>query len=84
MNNIKFIYFNGCPNAQRVMDILSQLDLEFEKIEQTALGDDNEFKHYSSPSVIADGEIIFGSKTKGGGCSLNIPTVESLKQKLKL
>ncbi len=34
MKNIKFIYFDGCPNAQKVMNILIDLRVEFEKIEQ--------------------------------------------------
>ncbi len=82
MKKIKFIYFDGCPNAQKIMNILSELDIDFEKIEQTSLPDGNQFKNYSSPTVIADEEIIFGSLADGGGCSLNLPTIDFFRSKL--
>ncbi|MFG1485606.1 glutathione S-transferase N-terminal domain-containing protein [Halobacteriovorax sp. RZ-1] len=82
MRSIKFIYFDGCPNAQKIMNILSELNIDFEKIEQTSLTDGNQFKNYSSPTVIVDEEIIFGSQADGGGCSLNLPTTEFFKSKL--
>ena len=64
------------------MNILSELEVDFEKIEQTSLPNGNQFKNYSSPTVIADGEIIFGSQADGGGCSLNLPTIDFFKKKL--
>lgn len=82
MKSIKFIYFDGCPNAQKVMNILVDLRVEFEKIEQTSLPDGNEFKNYSSPTVIAGDTIVFGAEADGGGCSLNLPTLEFLKERL--
>ena len=82
MKNIKFIYFDGCPNAQKVIDILVDLRVEFDKVEQTSLPDGNELKNYSSPTVIADDKIVFGAEADGGGCSLNLPTLEFLKERL--
>lgn len=82
MKNIKFVYFDGCPNAQKVMNILVGLGVEFEKIEQTSLSDGDQFKNYSSPTVIADDKIVFGAEADGGGCSLNLPTEEFFKNKL--
>jgi hypothetical protein len=58
------------------------LGVEFEKIEQTSLLDGSEFKNYSSPTVIADNEIVFGIKADGGGCSLNLPTADFFKKRL--
>jgi len=82
MKNIKFIYFEGCPNAQNILSILLELDVDFERIEQNSLPDGNAFKNYSSPTVIADEQIIFGSEADGGGCSLNLPSIEFFKSKL--
>ncbi|MBE8221587.1 MAG: hypothetical protein HAW60_02540 [Bdellovibrionales bacterium] len=82
MKNIKCIYFDGCPNSKKIINILYELEISFEKIEQTSLTGENPFKNYSSPTVIADGEIIFGSQADGGGCSLHLPTAEFFKQKL--
>ena len=82
MKNIKFVYFDGCPNAQKVLNILMDLGVEFEEIEQTSLPDGNEFKNYSSPTVIVDDKIVFGAEAEGGGCSLNLPTADFFKSKL--
>ncbi len=84
MRSIKFIYFDGCPNAQKIMNILSELEIHFEKIEQTSLSDGHQYKNYSSPTVLADNEIIFGTQADGGGCSVNIPNILYFKQKLNL
>ena len=45
MKKVKFIYFDGCPNAQKIMNILSELEVDFEKIEQTSLPEGNQFKN---------------------------------------
>ena len=82
MKNIKFIYFDGCPNAQKVMNILIDLRVEFEKIEQIWLPDGDELKNYSSPTITLNNQIVFGSVADGGGCSLNLPTLEFLKERL--
>ncbi|WP_419168268.1 glutathione S-transferase N-terminal domain-containing protein [Halobacteriovorax sp.] len=82
MKMVKVIYFNDCPNAQNMMNVLSELGIEFEKIEQTSLLEGDEFKNYSSPTVIASGVVIFGSKAEGGGCSLNIPSIDYFREEL--
>jgi len=82
LKNIKFVYFDGCPNADVIEGMLIKLNVDFEKIEQTALLEGNKFKQYTSPTVILGDEIIFGASADGGGCSLNLPSIEFFKEKL--
>lgn len=83
MKEIEFVYFDGCPNAEAICSMLIELKVDFEKIEQNSLPKGSKFKNYSSPTVMVDGEIIFGSRAEGGGCSLNIPTIEFFEEKLR-
>ncbi len=82
MSEIKFIYFEGCPNANKVRDQLNELGLDFEIVEQTCLPKGNKFKSYSSPTVLKGDEVIFGAKANGGGCSLDIPSTTFFRKKL--
>ncbi|MAF76681.1 MAG: hypothetical protein CME60_00865 [Halobacteriovoraceae bacterium] len=83
MNELKFIYFEGCPNANKVRNILCDLGIKFEVIEQTSLPEGNPNKAYSSPTILKENEVIFGSEAEGGGCSLNIPNKDYFKRLLK-
>ncbi len=72
MKRIKFIYFEGCPNAKEILDLLDELGIDFEKIEQNLLAPEDKQRNYSSPSILSEGQIIFGTQAVGGGCSLNL------------
>jgi glutaredoxin len=82
LKKLKFIYFTGCPNAQKMKETLEDLDYQLDEIEQTSLQSGDQYKNYSSPTVIKDERIIFGGKAEGGGCSLNMPTKDKLKELL--
>lgn len=49
ISKLKFIYFEGRPNAKKVLDLMDQLSLDFEKFEQNSLPEGNKLKNYSSP-----------------------------------
>lgn len=74
----KLIFFKGCPNYQPAIDLLNEVGLNFETICQDDLEDSSSFKKYSSPTLLLDEKIIFGSLAIGGGCSLQLPNKEDL------
>lgn len=79
---IKFIYFRGCPNAEKLKKDLENLGFPYQEIEQTQLPKGHPDKDYSSPALLFNGELIVGTKACGGGCSLELPTCDFLKEKL--
>lgn len=83
MKNIKVIYFEACPNAEPLMKMLHELGVEFEKVDQDKLSGENEFRNFSSPTILQANEVVFGAQAKGGGCSLSLPSKEYLKKKLQ-
>lgn len=78
METIKLIYFNGCPNFKPAKKLLEEAGVKYELICQDELSDSNSLKNYSSPTYLIGGEIIFGSKTCGGGCTLHLPNKDEL------
>lgn len=78
MNKIMFVYFEGCPNASKVLEILEKLDIGFETFEQNSLPQGNKLKDYSSPTILLEDQIILGTEANGGGCTLNLK-MEDLK-----
>jgi len=79
---IKLVYFEGCPNAQRVRESLEKIGYPFSEIEQTGLTNNNHYKNFASPTILKDENVIFGEKAEGGGCSLHIPSDDVLKNLL--
>ncbi|MBI2520725.1 MAG: MerC family mercury resistance protein [Bdellovibrio sp.] len=84
MSAIKFIYFEGCPNAQKTKDLLQELTTDFDIIRQDDLTTDNPYRNYSSPTILRNGEIILGSAASGGGCSLQLPNKNELRRRLNI
>jgi hypothetical protein len=82
MEKLKFIYFEGCPNAQIMKTALNDLGYELEEIEQNSLPSGNPYKDYSSPTILKNSKLIYGEKAAGGGCSLNMPDLKKLKEML--
>ncbi len=83
MPKLKLIYFEGCPNAKNAKLALEQAGCDFEEIDQGSLPERHPMKCYSSPTILLEDEIIFGTKTgSAGGCSLEIPTPALIREKL--
>lgn len=74
MPEYKLIFFSGCPNHQPAVDLLNEADLDFESVCQDKLDDSNPLKNFSSPTLLKDNKIIFGSEANGGGCSMMLPS----------
>jgi hypothetical protein len=77
---LKLIYFNECPNAKNLRAHLVLSELPFEDICQDKLSSEDPLKKYSSPCILLENTIIFGSKVgEGGGC-----TFEELPSSLEI
>lgn len=84
MPNLKLIYFEGCPNSMKAKLALERVGCTFEEVEQGALPQGHPMKCYSSPTILAGDEIIFGAETgSAGSCTLEIPTPALIREKLK-
>lgn len=83
MKTLKLVYFEGCPNAKLAEQRLKEANLKFEKVCQDSLPDDSPLKKYSSPTLLMDGAIVFGASTgTDGGCSIDVPDLRDLKERL--
>ena len=81
---LKLVYFEGCPNAPKAVNLLESIGEDFERINQETLPPADPYRNYASPTLLLNDRIVFGAITDGsGGCSLCIPTQEVLKETLK-
>lgn len=72
---IELIYFAGCPNWQKVRDLLLEQGFkDLKLIDQNNLPSDSPYKLYSSPTLLVDSNILMGSKvcsSSEGACSMD-------------
>ena len=81
---LKLIYFEGCPNADKIRGALAATGHKFDEVRQDNLPPQHPLKNYSSPSILRNDEIIYGAATGSeGGCSLEIPSSEEIKARLE-
>lgn len=78
----RLIYFNGCPNYLPAVELLNNIGLEFELVCQNELKDSDPLKSYSSPTLLENERIVFGSSAIGGGCSMLLPSESELRELL--
>lgn len=84
MAELKLVYFKGCPNADKVRSALATTGHQFDEIKQDDLPPRHPLKNYSSPSILKNNEILYGTSTGSeGGCSLEIPSLEQLRARLE-
>lgn len=82
MNNIKFIYFNGCPEAKNIRSALLAAGIyDFDVIVQDQLPEGNPYLKFSSPSVLADNELIYGIRTDEEKASCTFDVINSVDDK---
>lgn len=81
---VKFIYSEGCPNADKTRTALKSIGIDFDSIKQDDLSESSIFRNYSSPTILQGNNVIFGCETDQGrgGCSLEVPSINELKDKL--
>lgn len=81
---LTLITFEGCPNASRIVSLLEDLGVTFDRIDQTRLPPGHPFQLYSSPTLLSEGTILFGSRVDGeGGCSLALPSDDEIRALLR-
>lgn len=83
MSIVKFIYFESCPNAQKTKALLQNITRDFEIIRQDDLPMDSPYRNYSSPTILRGDEVILGCASAGGGCSLQLPEMDTLRKRLQ-
>lgn len=78
---VQLIYFAGCPNSDKAYELLERSGVPFEEIVQDYLTDENPYRHYSSPTILVDGQIVLGSEASSQSCSvMNLSVAELLKR----
>jgi len=84
MRQVKLIYFEGCPNAEKTKKALHRAGVDFETMCQDELPESHPYKSYSSPTILKENEVVFGSRTGtgSGGCSLDMPSEKVLRESL--
>ncbi len=81
MKKYQLIYFEGCPNAKHARAVLLTSGVPFDEIIQDNLEKGDDFKNYSSPSILKDGKLIFGQKLPPGSSACSFDKID--EQKLK-
>ncbi len=77
---LTLITFEGCPTSPRIVSILENMGLDFDQIDQTRLPTEHPLRHYSSPTLLLNGILLFGSHTDGeSGCSLALPSEDAIR-----
>lgn len=70
------IFFRGCPSVDIARDLLRDVGIQFTEICQDDLLLEDELRKFASPTLLDDGEIVFGCRLSQGGmgCSIDLPT----------
>ena len=64
MNEVTFIYFEGCPETKNVRAALLKAGVfDFKVVIQDQLSKDDPLRKFSSPSVLKGQELIYGIRT---------------------
>ena len=84
MSVFRLVYFEGCPNANKVRTLLTQIGVAFDEVMLDNLPENHPLKAYASPTVLRDNRVILGAKTghNSGACSLDIPSLDEFKARL--
>lgn len=82
MDEIKFIYFEGCPEAKNIRASLLVAGIyDFKVIVQDQLPEGNPYLKFSSPSVLAGEELIYGIRTDTERASCTFDVVNLVDDK---
>jgi galactose-1-phosphate uridylyltransferase len=75
------IFFPGCPNYPTAKKALAEIfPNDYEEVNQDDLDGTSEYKQYSSPTIICDGEVVIGYKSGDSSCTLLNMTLEEMKE----
>lgn len=83
MDTLKLVYFDGCPNFKVAKEALKEARLSFEEIKQDGLPKDDPLRNFSSPTILKNNVVVFGTWTgANGGCSFGTLSAEDILQRL--
>lgn len=86
MNQVKLIYFEGCPEAKNVRAALLTAGIyDFEVIIQNKLPKDHEFRNFSSPCLLSGHELVYGTRINGdmGSCTFGTGDLSQILLNIK-
>lgn len=82
MADIKFIYFEGCPEAKNLRAALLLAGInDFKVIIQDTLPKGDPYLKFSSPSILLEDELIYGIRTDGELASCTFDTINFVDEK---
>lgn len=81
---LKLIYFKGCPNAKHARAILLQTGVSFDVVIQDELPQRDKLLQFSSPSIIRNEEIILGQKLTEGSSAYSLEKIDEKQLKNKI
>ncbi len=71
MPKIELVYFEGCPNVERAREaIRSSGVVDFSEVNQNHLAANDPYLRFSSPTILTNGQILFGSVNYAAACSM--------------
>lgn len=81
MSDVKLIYFEGCPEAANVRAALLTAGVyDFQVFIQNLLPKENEYRQFSSPSVLNGNELIYGIRTQGESTACTFDSINWVDQ----
>lgn len=83
MKILKLIYFENCPRVEHVRKLLRSIpEIEVEEVRQDDLSLDDPFRGFSSPTVLCEKRVIYGTEVGSGlgGCSVEPFDLEKVRR----
>ncbi|MCO4753962.1 MAG: hypothetical protein KC478_05745 [Bacteriovoracaceae bacterium] len=80
MATVKVLYFKGCPNAEKVFNLLQKESIPFEIVDQESLPEEHEWNNFSSPSIFVNEKLVYGQEAINRGCTYGMPTNEVMSE----
>ena len=71
MIDLILISFEGCQNAEKARKLLRTYGLDFEDVIQDDLPENHPHRKYTSPSILKEGQVIYGTTSIELGCSIS-------------
>ena len=84
-SQIELLYFQGCPNFIRAKALLDRERISYVLIDLNLLPAHDSKRSYSSPSILASGKLIYGSRinVESSACSISFWNEEEVISKIK-
>ncbi len=79
-SKIEVIFFQGCPNAEKLFSYLTENSFAYVAVDVETLNPVDIRRNYTSPSVLVGGQLVFGGTAQMGaaGCTYGEFSTEDL------